>query len=70
MLFGRFPFLELFADSAYQGPIFADALTKILPRLEIEIVKRSDQAAGFVKLRKRWIVDGSAKLTMRGRSHG
>ena len=30
-LFGRFPYLEkLFADSAYQGPIFANALAKIL----------------------------------------
>ncbi len=58
MLFGRFPFLEkLFADSAYQGPIFADALGKILPRLNIEIVKRSDQAKGFVLLPKRWIVE-------------
>jgi Transposase DDE domain len=39
------PFLEkLFADSAYQGPIFANALTKILPRLETEVVKRSDHA--------------------------
>ena len=39
-LFGRFPFLEkLFADSAYQGPIFGGALTKILPGLETEIVK-------------------------------
>jgi putative transposase len=57
-LFGRFPFLEkLFADSAYQRPIFADALGKIMPRLEIEIVKRSDPAAGFVKLPKRWIVE-------------
>jgi Transposase DDE domain len=45
-LFGRFPYLEkLFADSAYQGPIFADGLAKILSRLKIEIVKRSDQAA-------------------------
>src|SRR5271168_4758302 len=42
---GRFPFLEkLFADSAYQGPLFANALAKILPRLETEIVKRSDRA--------------------------
>ena len=41
-LFGQFPFLEtLFADSAYQGPIFANALVKILPDLETEIVKRS-----------------------------
>ncbi len=59
-LFGHFPFLEkLFADSAYQGPIFADALAKIMPRLEIEIIKRSDQAKGFVKLPKRWIVERS-----------
>ena len=31
-LFGQFPFLEkLFADSAYQGPIFSNALAKTLP---------------------------------------
>jgi putative transposase len=60
MLFGRFPFLDkLFADSAYQGPIFSGVVAKILPGLEIEIVKRSDQAKGFVKLRKRWIVERS-----------
>jgi hypothetical protein len=29
--FGQFPFLEkLFADSAYQGPIFANAIVKII----------------------------------------
>src|SRR6202045_1014257 len=38
-LFGRFPFLaKLFADSAYQGPIFGSALAKILPCLETEII--------------------------------
>ena len=57
-LFGQFPFLEkLFADSAYQGPIFGNALAKVLPCLETEIVKRSDQAKGFVPLPKRWIVE-------------
>jgi transposase len=57
-LFGQFPFLEkLFADSAYQGTIFGKALAKILPRIETEIVKRSDQAKGFVPLPKRWIVE-------------
>ena len=57
-LFGQFPFLEkLFADSAYQGPIFADALAKILPRLKTEIIKRSDHAKGFLLLPKRWIVE-------------
>jgi putative transposase len=57
-LFGMFPFLKkLFADSAYEGPIFHRALAKILPYLEIEIVKRSDQTKGFVVLPKRWIVE-------------
>src|SRR5260370_12198277 len=55
---GLFPFLEkLFADSAYQGPIFANGLAKILPRLETEIVKRSAHAKGFLQLPKRWIVE-------------
>jgi len=57
-LFGMFPFLKtLFADSGYQGPKFAKALAKVLPHLEIEIVKRSDQVSGFVVLPKRWIVE-------------
>lgn len=57
-LFGAFPFLQkLFADSAYQGPIFHDTLSGILPALEVEIVKRSDTAKGFVTLPKRWIVE-------------
>src|ERR1700686_5566344 len=38
---GLFPFLEnLFGDTAYQGPLCAHGLAKILPRLETEIVKR------------------------------
>ena len=50
-LFGQFPFLrKLFGDSAYAGPIFDTALAKILPNLKTEIVKRSDQAKGFVPL--------------------
>lgn len=57
-LFGLFPFLKkLFADGAYAGPVFHDALAKVLPHLQIEIVKRSDTAKGFVVLPKRWIVE-------------
>ena len=57
-LCGLFPFLrKLFADSAYDGPIFHGALACILPCLETEIVKRSDRAKGFVVLPKRWIVE-------------
>lgn len=59
-LFGLFPFLEkLFADSAYQGPVFHTALASVLPNLQTEIVKRSDVAKGFVALPKRWIVERS-----------
>jgi transposase len=57
-LFGLYPFLrKLFADSAYQGPVFEGALAAILPRLDIEIVKRSDQAKGFVVQPRRWVVE-------------
>ncbi len=57
-LFGLFPFLKkLFADGGYQGPQFEQAAAKILPELQVEIVKRSDQAKGFQILPKRWVVE-------------
>jgi hypothetical protein len=50
-LFGLFPYLKrLFADSAYEGPIFHTALATILPELKTKIVKRSNQIKGFVAL--------------------
>lgn len=59
-LYGMFPFLEMmFADSAYEGPLFHDALATILPGLKTEIIKRSDRAKGFVILPRRWIVERS-----------
>ena len=57
-LFGLYPFLlKLYADGGYQGPEFRRALAKILKCVNVEIVKRSDQAKGFVVLPKRWIVE-------------
>jgi len=57
-LFGQFPFLKkLFADSAYAGPVFQDGLANVMPSLITEIVRRCDQAKGFVVLPKRWIVE-------------
>jgi transposase len=57
-LFGMFPFLrKLFADSRYQGRKFQNALAKILPQLNIEIIKRSDRAKGFEVLPRRWVVE-------------
>jgi hypothetical protein len=56
-MFGMHPFLKkLFADAAYQGPVFHDGLARVLPHIETEIVKRSDHVKGFAVLPKRWIV--------------
>ena len=57
-LCGLYPFLvKLYADGGYQGAQFQDALAAILGRVNVEIVKRSDQAHRFVVLPKRWIVE-------------
>jgi transposase len=57
-LFGLYPFLlKLYADGGYQGAAFQDALRTVLKRVNLEIVKRSDQARRFVVLPKRWIVE-------------
>jgi transposase len=57
-LFGLYPFLlKLYADGGYQGAKFQNALQTVLSRVNIEIVKRSDQARRFVVLPKRWIVE-------------
>jgi len=47
-LLGRFPFLtKLFADAGYQGPVFANAVARVMPGLTVQIVTRSDTAKGF-----------------------
>ena len=57
-LFGLYPFLlKLYADGGYQGPEFQAAMKRILPNLDVSIVKRSDKAKGFIVLPKRWIVE-------------
>jgi len=54
----RFPLLaKLFADQAYRGPQFAQALASLRPQLQLEIVTRQEQETGFVVLPKRWIVE-------------
>jgi transposase len=64
----RFPFLQkLFADGAYQGPVFGKALAKVRPQLKAEIRKRSDPAPGFVVVPKRWIVERTLAWRNRGR---
>jgi transposase len=54
----RFPLLKkLFADGASQGPVFGKGLAKVRPQLQLEIIKRSEAAPGFVVVPKRWIVE-------------
>jgi hypothetical protein len=64
-LFGPFLFLKkLFAGSACQGPLFNMAAGKILTQRDIEIVKRSGQAKGFVVLPERWIAERTIPLDL------
>jgi transposase len=59
-LFGLYPFLlNLYADGGYRGRKFRAAAKRILKRVNVEIVKRSDRAKGFIVLPKRWIVERS-----------
>ena len=52
-MFGLYPFLlKLYADGGYQGPAFRRAVRKIMAQVNVEIVKRSDHAKGFVVLAK------------------
>jgi len=57
-LFGLYPFLrKLFADGGYQGPVFKKSVAKQMKELDVQIVKRSDTAKGFVVLPRRWVVE-------------
>ncbi|MFO1156140.1 MAG: IS5 family transposase [Rhodospirillales bacterium] len=52
-----FPFIRvIFADGGYQGPVAATAVAKT-GDWQLSIVKRSDQAKGFIVLPKRWLVE-------------
>ncbi len=46
----------IFADSAYAGDKLAEVLSKIGP-WKIQVVKRPDDAKGFVVIPKRWVVE-------------
>jgi transposase len=48
---------KLYADSGYRGPKFRQALRRILRKMKLEIVKRSDIVKGFAVLPRRWVVE-------------
>jgi transposase len=57
-LFGLYPFLlKLYADGGYSGEAFQKAAKRGIAKLDVEIVRRSDTALGFVVLPKRWVVE-------------
>jgi transposase len=57
-LFGLYPFLlKLYADGGYQGQEFQKGVKRAITRVNVEIVRRSEQTKGFVVLPKRWIVE-------------
>ncbi len=53
-----FPRLEkIWADGGYAGEAFEEWVKAHWSKIQIEIVKRSDQVAGFVVMPRRWIVE-------------
>lgn len=53
-----FPTLKhLFADGGYAGAKLATALHAVSQLLRLDIVKRGDEATGFVLLVRRWVVE-------------
>ena len=47
----------LWADAGYTGDAFAGSVRELLPKLRVEIVKRSDDTTGFKVLPRRWVVE-------------
>ena len=54
-------------DGGYTGQGFADWVKERRPKLEIEVVKRSDDVKGFKVLPRRWVVERTFGWLMRHR---
>ena len=57
----------LWVDGGYSGPTFAQWVQGIRPKLEVEVVKRSDDVQGFKVLPRRWVVERTLGWLMRQR---
>jgi transposase len=57
----------LWVDGGYQGDAFAQWVKTIRPKLEVEVVKRSDDNSGFKVLPRRWVVERTFGWLMRHR---
>jgi putative transposase len=55
---GWFTWLRLlWVDGGYIGETFAQWVKSLRPQLAVEVVKRSDDTAGFTVLPRRWVVE-------------
>jgi putative transposase len=58
---------KLWVDGGYTGETFAQWVRAQWPKLEVEVVKRSDAVTGFEVLPRRWIVERTFGWLMRQR---
>src|SRR5881296_3548240 len=65
---GWFPKLrKLWVDGGYTGETFQQWVSDNWPKLEVEVVKRSESTKGFAVLPRRWIVERTFGWLMRHR---
>jgi transposase len=57
----------LWVDGGYAGPVFANWVRSLRSKLEVEVVKRSDDLSGFKVLPRRWVVERTFAWFMRHR---
>jgi transposase len=57
----------LWVDGGYAGPAFAQWVRSLRSKLEVQVVKRSDDVKGFQILPRRWIVERTFAWLMRHR---
>jgi len=57
----------LWVDGGYTGEAFAQWVKERRPKLEVEVVKRSDAVTGFKVLPRRWVVERTFGWLMRHR---
>jgi len=57
----------LWADAGYAGPAFANWVRNLRLKLQVQIVRRSDDVRGFKVLPRRWVVERTFAWFMRHR---